>query len=82
MSRPSVRSLKVPYNRCSDEESAEERRAANSNGNGHSGGGLSMRLMPLNIPALMTPMQSGKVAPVALTLNGLLMKAGADKDKE
>ena len=74
----SVQSLKVfPSLKCirsSDEESVEERRrSANSNNNS----GLSMRLMPLNIPALMTSPQS-KVAPAApaLTLNGLLMAAG------
>ena len=62
-------------NRSSDEESVEERRNANSGGSG-----LSMRLTPLNIPALLTP--QSKVAPapaVALSLNGLLM-AAADKE--
>ena len=62
-------------NRSSDEESVEERRNANNSS------GLSMRLTPLNIPALLTP--QSKVAPApaaaALSLNGLLM-AAADKE--
>ena len=65
--------------RSSDEDSVEERRNANyshSNSSG-GGGGLSMRLTPLNIPALLTP--QSKVAPISLSLNGLLM-AAADKE--
>ena len=72
-------------NRSSDEESVEERRNANNSnsGGGGYGVGLSMRLTPLNIPALLTP--QSKVAPAApaaaaLSLNGLLMAAAADKE--
>ena len=58
---------------CGDAPHPGRLRSANSNNNS----GLSVRLMPLNIPALMTSPQS-KVAPAApaLTLNGLLMAAG------
>ena len=38
--------------------------------------GLSMRLMPLNIPSLMTSPQS-KVAPLSLGIGGILVDNGS-----
>ena len=62
--------------RSSDEESVSERGRPGANS---TSSGLSMRLMPLNIPSLMTSPQS-KVAP--LSLGGLLVAAPQDNSKE